>query len=119
MTLSINIYKLVNKIHNNLEAAFFLRNDKGVPIGKLLNQTYFYIKDSDENFLNINCLNMNLIKSGQLYHSSETRECFINGHKQKYIDSGDNIEIYMNQIYLTGRNNRIIKIIFGRIIIDV
>ena len=53
---------------------------------------------------------MNSIKSGQLYHSSETRECFINGHKPKYIDSGDNIEIYMNQIYLTGRNNRIIKI---------
>ena len=47
---------------------------------------------------------------GTLFHSSQSRICFVNGKNQKYIESGDNIEISENKIYLNGRNNRTVKI---------
>lgn len=72
----------------------------------------FYVQNSDGNYIEINTLmnsNENNIKS-TLFHSSQTRKCLINGKQQNYVDSGDMVEVYKNNIYLNGRNNRTVKI---------
>ena len=82
-----------------------------MPIGQLLSQTEFYVQDSNKKFVELKSLPLKSIQfEGALFHSSQSRICFINGQIQKFIESGDNIKISNSQIYLNGRTNRTVKI---------
>jgi acyl-CoA synthetase len=87
---------------------------ESVPIGLPLSQTKLYLKQSTQDtYSDVQDLlldNSTNKYEGVLYHSSETRICYINGQKVDFINSGDYATVGKKKVYLNGRVDDQIKI---------
>lgn len=62
----------------------------------------------DSKFVEIPC--SGLEGEFEIFHSSKKRKCFIDGHFNEIIRSGDMVIVKDNQIYLKCRIDRLVKI---------
>ena len=51
-----------------------------------------------------------LAVEGQLFHSSDVRQCSIDGEKLNFVESGDFVVLKNKRVYVKGRTNRLVKI---------
>lgn len=72
-----------------------------------MSETKFFIKINNK-FVNEPFSGFN--GEYELFHSSKSRKCYIDGCKNEFVSSGDLVIFKNNQTYLKGRNDRRVKI---------